>query len=54
MWPVLKLIQPGEVKLDLANIDVKFRLKFLYDVLFFIWPIPAETSSKSFLTSDMT
>jgi hypothetical protein len=26
----LSLIQPGEVKVDLANFDVKFRTKFLY------------------------
>jgi hypothetical protein len=50
----LTLIQPGEVKVDLANFDVEFRAKFLYNVLFFIWPIPAEMSSKSFWTSDMT
>jgi hypothetical protein len=33
---VLTLIQPGEVKIDLANFDVKFRTKFLYVRLFFI------------------
>ncbi len=32
----LTLIQPGEVKIDLANFDVKFWTKFLYFKLFFI------------------
>jgi hypothetical protein len=32
----LTLIQPGEVKVDLANFDVKFWAKFLYNVSFFI------------------
>ncbi len=32
----LTLIHPGEVKVDLANFDVKFRAKFLYNVLFFL------------------
>ncbi len=50
----LTLIQPGKVKVDLANFDVKFQTKFLYIRFFFIWPIPPETSSKSFRTSDMT
>ncbi len=36
------------------HFDVKFRTKFLYIRLFFIWPIPAETSSKSCWTFDMT
>ncbi len=53
LW-LLTLIQPGEVKIDLANFDVKFRTKFLYVRLFFIWPIPAETSCESFWTSDTT
>ncbi len=40
---------------DLDNFDVKFRTKILYNILdFFIWPVPAETSSKSFWTFDMT
>jgi hypothetical protein len=53
-WKGLTLIQPGEVKVDLANFDVKFRTKFFYVGFFLNWPIPAKTSYKSFLTSDMT
>jgi hypothetical protein len=34
----LTLIQPGEVKVDLGNFDIKFRTKFLYIRLFFILP----------------
>ncbi len=41
----LTLIQPGEVKVDLTNFDVKFRAKLFYNVLFCIWPIHAEMSS---------
>ncbi len=50
----LTLIQPGGVNVDLVIFDVKFQTKFLYFGFFFLWPIPAETSSKSFSTSDMT
>jgi hypothetical protein len=50
----LTLIQQGQVKVDLANFDIKFRTKFLYVGFFKNWPIPAETSCKSFWTSDMT
>ncbi len=32
----LTLIQPGEVKTDLANFDVKFRTKFLYVRFFYL------------------
>jgi hypothetical protein len=32
---LLTLIQPGEVKVDLANFDVKFRTNFLYVGFFF-------------------
>jgi hypothetical protein len=51
---LLTLILPGEVKVHLANFDVKFRTKFLYTGFFQNWLIPAETSCKSFWTSDMT
>ncbi len=50
----LSLIQPGEVKVDLANFDVKLRTKFLYVGFFKNLPIPTEMSCKSFWTSDMT
>jgi hypothetical protein len=36
-------IQPGEVKVDLANFDVKFQTKFFYVKFFFNDPAP-ETS----------
>ncbi len=51
---LLTMILPCEVKVHLANFDVKLRTKFLYTGFFQNWLIPAETSCKSFWTSDMT
>jgi hypothetical protein len=43
---------PGEVKVDLADFDLKKQENFLN--IFFQISVPAKTSSKSFCTSDMT
>ncbi len=45
----LTLILPGEVKVDLANFDVKFWTKFLNIGFLCNFPIPAELYSKFFL-----
>jgi hypothetical protein len=53
----LALIVPDEVKVDLANFDVKLRKNFLYVCILYVLhtlPIPAETSCKYFLTSSNT
>ncbi len=50
----LTLIVPGEVKVDLANFDIKFWTKFLCIGLYIKIPIPAPTSSESFWTSDIS
>ncbi len=42
------------VKIDLANFENKFLTKFFYIGFFKNLPIPAEKSSKSLWTSDMT
>jgi hypothetical protein len=44
----LTLIQPGEVKIDLANFDVKFRTKFLY-VRFFLFDLFLQKSLANLL-----
>ena len=44
----LTLIGPGEVKVDLADFDLKFQENLLSNLFFFKLPIPAETSSESF------
>ncbi len=44
----LTLILPGEVKVDLANFDVKFWTKFLNIGFLCNFPIPAELYSKFF------
>ncbi len=50
---ILTLIGPGEVKVDPANFDLKLQEKLLSTSYIFL-PIPAERSSGSFWTSDMT
>jgi hypothetical protein len=50
---LLTLIVPGEVKVNLAIFDVEFQAKFL-SIRYEKKPFTAETSFKSFLTSDMT
>jgi hypothetical protein len=45
---LLTLIVLREVKVDLANFDIKFWTKFVYIGLKLKIPIPAETSSESF------
>ncbi len=51
---LLSLIVLGEVKVDLSNIDGKFWTKYLCIRFFQEILIPAEMSSESFWTSDMT
>jgi hypothetical protein len=50
----LTLIGPGEVKVDLADFDLKLQENLLSTLYIHFFPIPAETSSGSFWTSDMT
>ncbi len=50
----LTLIGPGEVKVDLADFDLKLRENLLSNLILKKIPIPAKTSSESFWTSDMT
>jgi hypothetical protein len=45
--PPLTLIGEGEVKVDLANFDLKLQENLL-STLYFFGPIPAKTSSRSF------
>jgi hypothetical protein len=49
----LTLIGVGEVKVDLADFDLKLQENLLSTLYFFL-PVPAKTSSRSFLTHDMT
>jgi hypothetical protein len=44
----LTLIGPGEVKVDLADFDLKLQENLLSNLIFLKIPIPAETSSESF------
>ncbi len=50
----LTLIRPGEVKVDLADFDLKLRENLFINLIFKKRPIPAKTSSESFWTSHMT
>jgi hypothetical protein len=43
----LTLIEPGEVKVDLANFDLKLQENFISTSTFFLL-VPAETSSDLF------
>jgi hypothetical protein len=54
IWYLLTLIGPGEVKVDLANFDIKLQENLLSTLYIIFWPIPAKESSGSFWTSDMT
>ncbi len=45
---LLTLIVPSEVKVDLANFDIKFWTKFVCIGFKTKIPIPAESSSESF------
>jgi hypothetical protein len=45
---LLTLIGPGEVKVDLADFDIKLRENLLSNLIFKKIPIPAKTSSESF------
>jgi hypothetical protein len=47
MCILITLIERGEVKVDLADFDLKLQENFLSTSYFFL-PIPAETSSGSF------
>ncbi len=51
---LLTLIGPGEVKVDLADFDLKLRENLWSNLIYKKIPIPAKTSSESFWTSDMT
>ncbi len=54
LYLCLTLIVLGKDKVVLANFDVKLQTKFLCIGFFSKFCIPTETSSKYFLTSDMT
>jgi hypothetical protein len=45
---LLTLIGPGEVKVDLADFDLKLRENLLNNLIFLKIPFPAKTSSESF------